>query len=1059
MAARAIFLAHSYESLHRRAESFFDSASETLLLAPSRGAADDFLRAAARPGFFGVHAFTLPQLAARLASHGELRFTPLSRLAQEALAARIVHSFRKDERFQYFEPVASRPGFIRALGATLTELRMEGVDLRKLAQSGEPGRDLSLLMREYADAMEEVGLADLPLLIQAAIEVIEDGGHPLAGLPLLLLDVPVRHAAEKRFLRALVGRSQRVMAVSLASDAATVDALRKCLGALAAQVEEERRDALGMVRQYLFSPALHDPAGTDGTVSCFSAAGEGLECVEIARRIHALTGSGVAFDRIAVLLRSPERYQPLLEEAFRRAGVGAYFYRGTARPNPAGRAFLALLLCAIERCSASRFAEYLSLAQVPALSEAGEPLRSESGWTPPSDEILGGVHGTAAAMAREETGEATVLVTPYGWERLLVDAAVVGGRERWARRLRGLAEELHLKLDRVSDEDEEARSALESRLERLQVLERFALPLIDLLGSLPAQAVWSDWIEGLIELAETALRYPAPVVSVLRELHPMADVGPVGLDEVYGVLEDRLRFLRDDPPRHRYGQVFVASIEESRGRRFDVVFLPGLAEGLFPRRAAEDPLLLDVHRERTAAHLARQDDRVLRERLLLHVAAAVGDRLVVSYPRIDVGQSRPRVPSFYAMEVLRAAEGKLPDLRAFEKQAAAASHTRLGWPAPPGTEQAIDDVEFDLALLDRISRMPLTKRKGAARYLVEASPTLARSLRTRWRRWDHGWSAVDGIVRPGAAVLDVLAEHRLSARAYSPTALQQFAVCPYRFLLHAVVQLRPRDEIAPLEQMDPLTRGALFHEVQHELLEELREAGMLPLRAAAMEDALDFADAVLDRVAGKYEEKLAPAIPRVFAGEIDELRSDLRGWLRHAAHHASDWRPIHTELSFGLADGAPEVEVPGGYRLRGSVDLVERSGERLRVTDHKTGKPPEGSLSFIGGGKILQPLLYALAVEQLLGEPVSAGRLYYCTHRGGYREIEIPANEAARAQVTRVLSLADAAVRNGFLPAAPERGSCDTCDYRAVCGPYEEVRVRRKDQAPLKALVELRGVR
>ena len=66
-----------------------------------------------------------------------------------------------------------------------------------------------------------------------------------------------------------------------------------------------------------------------------------------------LAGEGVPFDRVAILLRNPERYQPLVEEALRRAGIPSYFSRGSARPDPAGRAFLALLACAADNCSAS----------------------------------------------------------------------------------------------------------------------------------------------------------------------------------------------------------------------------------------------------------------------------------------------------------------------------------------------------------------------------------------------------------------------------------------------------------------------------------------------------------------------------------------------------------------------------------------------------------------------------------------------------------------------------------------------------------------------------------
>jgi ATP-dependent helicase/nuclease subunit B len=32
-----------------------------------------------------------------------------------------------------------------------------------------------------------------------------------------------------------------------------------------------------------------------------------------------------------------------------------------------------------------------------------------------------------------------------------------------------------------------------------------------------------------------------------------------------------------------------------------------------------------------------------------------------SYPRIDLDQARPRVPSFYALEAVRSVEGRLPD--------------------------------------------------------------------------------------------------------------------------------------------------------------------------------------------------------------------------------------------------------------------------------------------------------------------------------------------------------------------------------------------------------------
>ena len=90
------------------------------------------------------------------------------------------------------------------------------------------------------------------------------------------------------------------------------------------------------------------------------------------------------------------------------------------------------------------------------------------------------------------------------------------------------------------------------------------------------------------------------MLRVLADLRPMGTVGPVPLTEVRDVLADRLRSLEVDPPANRYGRVFVGSPHQARGRSFKVVFVPGLAERLFPQKLREDPLLLDELRHRLA---------------------------------------------------------------------------------------------------------------------------------------------------------------------------------------------------------------------------------------------------------------------------------------------------------------------------------------------------------------------------------------------------------------------------------------------------------------------------
>jgi CRISPR/Cas system-associated exonuclease Cas4 (RecB family) len=167
------------------------------------------------------------------------------------------------------------------------------------------------------------------------------------------------------------------------------------------------------------------------------------------------------------------------------------------------------------------------------------------------------------------------------------------------------------------------------------------------------------------------------------------------------------------------------------------------------------------------------------------------------------------------------------------------------------------------------------------------------------------------------------------------------------------------------------------------------------------------------------------------------------------------WVPSEVERKF------ESVVIAEQWKLHGRMDLIEQSAEgAIRVTDYKTGNYPDPAPQFTGGGEVLQPVLYALASEQLFpGRRIAGGRLFYATLRGGYRTIDVPLNDQTRAEADRVLSTIESAVQAGRFPAAPREDACESCDYLAVCGPYEEERVRRKPQGDLESLIQLRSVK
>ncbi len=1035
--------------------------SEILIVGATRAAAYEFVREIPGEGSLGLHRMTLIQVAEELARSqmAQRQLAPLSRVGAEALSAHIAHRLHDSGQLEYFAPVAKLPGFAEALASTLSDLRLAKIFPEQLDADHNATRELRLLFVEYQSELEERRLADLPLLLTLATQFAQSGEHALLGCPLLLLDVPILSSAHVGFLKSLAGRSDEVFSIVHSSDTNTVAALEASVGSAAQPVITQMpKSALARVVSFLFSTDRPPDSALDQSVDLFSAPGEGLEATEIARRIRIMAESGVSFDRIAIVLRPVERYQPMMEEALSRAGIPAYFSMGSSRPDPSGRAFLALLSCAAERCSASRFAEYLSICQTPLL-DSGRSMESATNFAPANDEMFGTL--AADEIPEEEDEDVPSLATPIAWERLLIDASVIGGRERWHRRLMGLETEYRLQLEELHRTSSAAESEqVEQQIEKLQNLEHFALPLIDMLAALPTAAAWGEWLIHLRALATRALRHPESVLSTLSELEPMADVGPAGIDEVSSVLAGRLRFLRREPPDRRCGKVLIAAIEEVRGRSFDIVFLPGLAEGLFPRRPLEDPLLLDEARVVLSKCLRLREDRVAEERHLLHRAAgAATKRLVASYPSMDLAQGRPRVPSLYALEITRAMEGLIPRLRAFELRTQARAEARLTWPAPSNSHHAIDCSEYDLSWYAQHS-----DERGSCRYLEDANQYLYDSLRTRYQRWERKWSSADGLVGGDKAVREILSAKALSLSIYSASSLQHFAACPYRFYLHGLYGLRTRKTVAPLEQLDPLTRGALFHVVQFGFLQEWQKRP-----TASQEGSLDLLDGVLNRLAEKYEEELAPAIPRVWRAEIEELRTDLRGWIRHWYASLGEWEPLHFELGFGLVGADAEqydsastrepVLLLDLVRLRGSIDLVEqhRSRSVLRVVDHKAGKRPQRQAISIGGGATLQPALYALAAEKLLGKVVESGRLHYCTQKEAYAVSEIRTDTVTRGRLNRALANIQNSIQAGFLPAAPQEKACSLCDYRLVCGPNEEIRVK-KWKPTIESLQELRRI-
>ena len=99
--------------------------------------------------------------------------------------------------------------------------------------------------------------------------------------------------------------------------------------------------------------------------------------------------------------------------------------------------------------------------------------------------------------------------------------------------------------------------------------------------------------------------------------------------------------------------------------------------------------------------------------------------------------------------------------------------------------------------------------KGHAHYMLRLNDCVRRSASERWARARKQWSPYDGLVRVTESTKPFLQSQRLGARPYSVSALQNYAYCPYRFLLSAMYHLEPLEEPEPLRAHRSAYEGEL----------------------------------------------------------------------------------------------------------------------------------------------------------------------------------------------------------------------------------------------------------
>ena len=730
------------------------------------------------------------------------------------------------------------------------------------------------------------------------------------------------------------------------------------------------------------------------------------ETREVVREVLWALEGGMSLHEIAVFHGADDAYPRLLREAFGAAAVPVVPLPGIPLiETRAGRGVLALALLPERDFSRTATMEALSVA----------PMRE---WLPGRENA---VRTLAAA-----------------WDRISREAGITKDSNQWAGRLTALIGDLDSSIQYHEDAGNEARArGARYNRDRARELRDVMEALIARLQPLCEPQPAAGFIKRFKEVVEDYLNPKAEaLVEVLEEIEQLGTVGAVGGSFSLATFAQALRANLEAAvvrPASLGDGVVVADYRNAAGLRFQRVILCGAYEGALPSGPGSDALIEDRVWTGLRERHPFIEDKALRierahEAAGRAVTAAGAGSVVWTAPLREPGGAR----EYYPSPLMRAA--------ASSKDAAIVTASDL---------RGRDSVDGWL----RRGQSPLAAMlRGPIAVPAEAAYRWAIGQRRRGDWFDQAhrhWPAVlmlrarrsrrftewDGNL---ATLAD---ESWLELRrAVSPTSLEHYAVCGFRYFARSLLGLHAIEEPEEREMMDAAARGSLIHNVLERFFKAQRENGRpQPYEPWTDEDAallMTFADEAL----ADAEERGLTGLDVYSRHEARTIKADLRRFLAEDTLFRQRTGAVPVQFESAI----PETEV-AGVTLRGFVDRVDITPDQKQAwvidyksgasKDHKEEITPEDPLA---GGKRLQLPVYLAAARD--AEEVRAV-YWFITQKGGFEFVRYDPSPGQEAAFERTLNAIVTGIRAGSFPAVSGEDdefygkfkNCRYCDYDRIC--------------------------
>jgi len=999
----------------------------------------------------GIRFFQFYGLSQLILDSAGLPVQRLSETAQRRLLRQVLKQQASSGGLTSFLPIQDTPGFAQVVLEWLQEMKSQGippeaVQADALRSGLERDRQLAAVYTAYQEFLIANACSDNDGLLWLAAEALEmRPALPVSQELFAALGFDQFNPLQIRILRAFAPHCADLRiylpwdtarppdSLALARPASALQALRAALDGQQLPLDPPGppRSLLEAVQRGIFEPVPTVPAelpADDASFTLVAAASREDEVRWALKAVKRRLLAGAAPEQIALLAPDPGVYARMVEVAAEEYGLPLQMERRLS-DSPALAALLNLL----------------ALAPDFAWRETLDALRSP--------------YFRQAWLSSEQINQL---------EQLSRERPVTDGREQWRFALQPLAR----RADSADDEErEEKRLAARLEPDALAAIESGLNAFFDWITP-PASASWREhslWLQqavlGLFPENEEDQADPAPAPASLdmvnacaraadpatarrdlqalqlaaRALAALVDAaelvapeaGPIPWSEYLAELQRVLPSLALLPDPLQPG-LRLMSLEAGRSLSVDHLLVLGLAEGEFPRLPAPDVFYSARERAAHPLPLIRPTPGE-QASLWWQVLNSCRASLTLLRPRLD-DKGAPWLPSSFWEAALAAVAG---------------GAERVGEQTLP----VIVELDYENAA-SPAELLAACVRDGGAIPLALRQPWQAASAAALRMRERQSWQPVpgyEGVLRD-ESILAALERRYGSEHNWSPSRLNRYGKCPYIFFAQYILEL---DELAdPAEGLDVMQRGLVLHAVLEDLYRVLtdRQLDVTPTSLAEVEALLEATCARVFEHAPQRFGFLPGALWRYEQAELRRLLRALLGWEAEQNGPAPRFHPFRQELGFGVAlSSAAGLS----FNLHGVIDRVDQDGQgSLRLLDYKSGSSSYGKPEMLKGEAFQTPL-YALAAEQLLGQPVveSAYLLVQSREISGLLKFSGPVAEdvTVRAVVERAAQIIQA-IRTGRFPTSPAKldtgpHGCGACEFRGLCRADRHALVKARREA------------